>query len=74
MPNTPSTTTNNHEEYQLVVDLEDVILKSKYPIGSNDDEEVGLVPYYHCPHYQLGEDKFNKPLMDYSNSHVVTSY
>jgi hypothetical protein len=38
MPNSPSTTINNHEENQLVVDLEDVTLKSKDLISSNQSE------------------------------------
>jgi hypothetical protein len=38
MPNSPGRTTNNHEENQLVVDLEDVTLKSKDLISSNQSE------------------------------------
>jgi len=35
MPNSPSTTTNNHKEDQLVVDLEDIIPKLEDLISSN---------------------------------------
>jgi hypothetical protein len=47
IPNSPSTTINNHEEDQLMADLEDVPLKSQYLIGSNQSEEVG---YTKCMH------------------------
>ncbi len=49
MPNSPSTTTNNHEENQLVVDLEDVTMESKDLISSNQNEEVGLIHLLSLP-------------------------
>jgi len=38
MPNSPSTLVNNHEEYQLVVNLDNFTLESKDPIDSNKSE------------------------------------
>ncbi len=49
MPNSPNTTTNNHEENQLVVDLEDVTMESKDLISSNQSEEVGLAHLLSLP-------------------------
>ncbi len=43
MPNSPNTTTNNHKEDQLVVDLENNILELEDLIGSNQSENFGLV-------------------------------
>jgi hypothetical protein len=43
MPNSPNTTTNNHKENQLVVDLENNILELEDLIGSNQSENFGLV-------------------------------
>jgi hypothetical protein len=54
------------------VDLEDVILKSKNLIGSNQSEEVGfahMLPLHALP---TKRRQGNKPVMDYCNSHVVT--
>jgi hypothetical protein len=42
MPKSPGATTNNHENEKLVVDVENVIMKSKDLIGLNQSEEVGL--------------------------------
>jgi hypothetical protein len=49
MSNSPNTTTNNHEENQLVVDLKDVHLESKDLISSNQSEEVGLAHLLSLP-------------------------
>jgi hypothetical protein len=57
MPNSPSTTTNNHEENQLVVDLEDVYLESKDLISSNQREEVGLAHLLSLPTLPTRKDK-----------------
>jgi hypothetical protein len=73
MPNSPGIATNNHEEDQLVVDLEDVTLKSEYPIGSNHSEEVILAHLQSLPTLPTKKKQSNEPLMDYSSSHVVTS-
>ncbi len=73
MPNSPGITINNHEEDQLMVGLEDVTLNSKYSIGSNHSEEVGLVHLLSLPTLPTRRRQGNEPLMDYSNSHVVTS-
>jgi hypothetical protein len=55
-----------------VVDLEDVILKSKNLIGSNQNEEVGFAHMLSLLALPTKRRQGNKPLMDYSNSHVVT--
>jgi hypothetical protein len=57
-----------------VVDLEDVILESKDLIGSNQNEKVGLVHLLLVLALPTKKRPGNKPLMDYSSSHVVTSY
>ncbi len=71
MPNSHGKATNNHEEDQLVVDLEDVTLEYEYAIGSNHSEEVGLVHLLSLPTLPIRRRQGNKPLMDYSSSHVV---
>jgi hypothetical protein len=43
MPNSPNTTTNNHKEDQLMVDLEDNISEFEDLIGSNQSENFGFV-------------------------------
>jgi hypothetical protein len=43
MPNSLGTTTKNHKENQLVVDLDDNTPKLKDLIGSNHSENFGLV-------------------------------
>jgi hypothetical protein len=55
------------------VDLEDVTTKSKVLIGSNQSEEVGLVHLLSLPTLPTKRKQGNKPLVDYFNSHVVTS-
>jgi len=72
MPNSPNTLINNHEEYQLVVDLDNVALESEDPIGSNQSEEVRLVHMLSLLTLLTKRRQGNKPLVDYSNSHVVT--
>jgi len=71
MPNSPNTLINNHEEYQLVVDLDNVTLESEEPIGSNQSE-VRLVHMLSLLTLLTKRRQGNKPLVDYSNSHVVT--
>jgi len=73
MLKSPGTTTNNHEEDQLVVDLENVIMKSKDLIGSNQSEGVGLAHLLSLFTLPTTRRQGNEPLMDYSSSHVVTS-
>lgn len=73
MPNSPNIAINNHEEDQLVMDLEDVILKSKYLISSNKSEKVGLAHLLSLPTLPTQRRQGNKPLVDYSSSHVVRS-
>jgi hypothetical protein len=72
MPNSLSTLVNNHEEYQLVVNLDNFTLESKDPIGSNQSEEVRLVHLLSLLTLLTKRRQGNKPLVDYSNSHVVT--
>ena len=55
------------------MDLENVILKSKDLIGSNRSEEVGLVHLLSLFTLTTKRRQGNEPLVDYSNSHVVTS-
>jgi hypothetical protein len=55
-----------------VVDLEDVILKLKNLIGSNQNEEVRFAHMLSLPALPTKRRQSNEPLMDYSNSHVVT--
>ncbi len=54
------------------MDLDNVILESEDPIGSNQSEEVRLVHMLSLltllPKRRLSKE----PLVDYSNSHVVT--
>ncbi len=52
--------------------MEDVILKSKNLIGSNQSEEVGFVHMLSLLALPTKRRQGDKPLMDYSNSHVVT--
>ncbi len=52
--------------------MEDVILKSKNLIGSNQSEEVGFAHMLSLPALPTKRKHGNEPLMDYSNSHVVT--
>jgi hypothetical protein len=72
MSNSTNTLVNNHEKYQLVVDLDNVILESEDLIGSNQNKEVRLVHMLSLltllTRIRLGKE----PLVDYSNSHVVT--
>jgi hypothetical protein len=56
-----------------VVDLENVILKSKDLIGSNRSEEVGLVHLLSLFTLTTKRRQGNEPLVDYSSSHAVTS-
>jgi hypothetical protein len=72
MPKSLGTTTNNHEEKKLVVDLENVIMKSKDLIGSNQSEEVGLAHLLSLFTLPTKRRQCNEPLVDYSSSHVVT--
>jgi hypothetical protein len=71
MPNNLNIIANNHEEDQLVVDLEDVTLESKYLISSNHSEKVRLVRLLSLPTLPTQKIEGNKPLVDYSSSHVV---
>ncbi len=68
MSNSSSTTINNHDEDQLVVDLEDVTLESKDLIGSNQSEGVGWAHLLLVLGLPTKKKQSNKPLMDYSNS------
>ncbi len=51
-----------------MVDLEDVTLKSKDLIGSNQSEGVGLAHLLSVLGLPIKKKQSNKPLMDYSNS------
>ncbi len=50
-------TTNNHEEYQLAVDLENVILKSKEWLVRIQVKKLDWLICYYYLHYQPIEDK-----------------
>jgi hypothetical protein len=54
------------------MDLGDVISKSKKLIGLNQNEEVGFAHMLSLPTLPTKRKQGNKPLVDYSNSHVVT--
>jgi hypothetical protein len=56
-----------------VVDLENFTLESKDLINSNQSEEVGLAHLLSLPTLPTWRREGNKPLVDYSNSYVVTS-
>ncbi len=70
MPNSPNTLIDNHEEYQLVVDLDNVTVESEDPIGSNQSEKVKLVHMLSLLTLLTKRRQGNKPLVDYSNSHI----
>jgi hypothetical protein len=74
MLNSLSIIINNHDKDQLVVDLEDVTLESKDLIGSNQSEKVALAHLLLVSTLPTKKRQGNKPLMDYSSLHVVTSY
>jgi len=57
-----------------VVDLENVIMKSKDLIGSNQNEKVGLAHLLSLFTLPTKKRQGNEALVDYSSSHVVTSY
>jgi len=54
------------------VDLENVIMKSKDLIGSNQNEKVGLTHLLSLFTLPTTRKQGNEPLVDYSSSHVVT--
>ncbi len=56
------------------MDLEDVTLESKDLIGSNQSEVAGLAHLLLVFALPTKKRPGNRPLMDYSSSHVVTSY
>ncbi len=55
-----------------MVNLKDVILKSKDLVDSNQNEKVGLVHLLSLPTLPTNRKEGNEAPMDYSNSHVVT--
>ncbi len=55
-----------------MVDLEDVISKSKNLIGLNQNEEVGFVNMLSLLALPTKKKQSDESLVDYSNSHVVT--
>jgi len=75
MPYIFTTPTNNHKENQLVVNLEDFTLELNDLIGPSQIQEVfGLVNLLSLPQLLTRKRQCKEPLVDYCNSHVVTSY
>ncbi len=71
MPYNPTTPTNNQEDDQLVVNLEDPTLELNNLIGLNQILEVVRLAKLQ---WLLTKKKQSKEMVDYFNSHEATSY
>jgi hypothetical protein len=73
IPFNPATPTNNYEEDQLVVNLENPTFElNNLTSPSETQEVVQLINLLRLPQLPTRKRQGKKPLVDYSNSHVVT--